>query len=110
VACPPPRATRSLGAAPHEFAGNNCFGTDFTRAYGGRCDAGFQREHCTATVVHTNDSRAFCRATWDNEADPNNCKCVVHFQAPSDCNGGIECNVQVTEIQRGSAPPQGCQP
>ncbi len=108
-ACPAPPTSRALGGTPTtQFAGNNCIGVDFTHTFGGRCDDQFRRGQCTATVVSSNDSRAFCQASWESTSDPTNCICRVHFQAPSDCNGGIQCSVHVTETQIAPPLPQDC--
>jgi hypothetical protein len=92
------------------FWGNNCVGgLDFVQVFGKeRCDdPNSHHEECTATVFSNNDDRAFCRARWRN-SDPHNCLCDVHVQVPTNCNGGIACNVTVTERQTPPPPPPGC--
>jgi hypothetical protein len=98
------------------FWGHNCLaGLDFVQVFGKeRCHDGAHHDECSATpfssrpgVYANNDDRAFCRARWQNPSDPNNCLCEVHVQVPTNCNGGLACNVTVTERPT-MTPPPGC--
>jgi hypothetical protein len=115
--CPSPPASVSINDTPSDFWGgyfwgHNCLtGLDFTQDFGHEhCDRDTHRDQCTATVISNNDDRAFCRAAWKYPNDPTSCLCAVHVQVPTNCNGGISCNVTVTVKPSAPPTPSECLP
>ena len=99
AACPPAPRTLIDTTATN---GSDCGGTARDYDFGpAACDAGFQLEACTPTLVSLANGST-CSAT-----SLGGCQCRLHVTTPADCTKWATCRLIISE-KSVTPPPAGC--